>query len=112
MGLPSGKYDVPLALNAKQYKSNGDLFSPAEEKFGLFGDVIQANGQPWPYLEVEPRKYRLRFLDSAISRNFKLYFEDDANAETQLPFQVFASDSGLLSQPIISTTLEIAVAER
>lgn len=111
-GIPSGKYDVPLALAAKQYKANGDLFSPAGEETSLYGDVIHVNGQPWPYFKVEPRKYRFRFLDTSISRAFKLYFEADNKAGTQLPFQVVASDAGLTSKPVTSTTLEISMAER
>ena len=111
-GLPTGKYDIPLALAAKQYKSNGDLFSPAGEKTSLYGDVVHVNGQPWPYFEVEPRKYRLRFLDTSISRAFSLYFEDDQRIGTKLPFQVVGSDAGLLSRPVITTSLEIAMAER
>ena len=111
-GLPIGKYDIPLALAAKQYQSNGDLFSPANERFSLYGDVIHVNGQPWPYFEVEPRRYRLRFLDTSISRAFNMYFEDDENTNTKLPFQVVGSDAGLLSRPVTSTSLEIAMAER
>ena len=45
LGLPSGAYDVPLALAAKQYKSNGDLFPVDNERDSLFGDVIEVNGE-------------------------------------------------------------------
>ncbi|KFY84701.1 hypothetical protein V500_09102 [Pseudogymnoascus sp. VKM F-4518 (FW-2643)] len=111
-GLPSGKYDVPLTISSKQYKSNGDLFSPASELVSLWGDVIHVNGQPWPYFKVEPRKYRFRLLDSAISRSFQLYFEKDTKTGTKLPFKVIASDAGLLSGPVTATLLEISMAER
>ncbi|KAF1997631.1 hypothetical protein P154DRAFT_537014 [Amniculicola lignicola CBS 123094] len=110
LNLPAGNYDVPLALASKQYKSDGTLFSPASETDSLFGDVIHVNGQPWPYFKVEPRKYRLRFLDSSISRQFKLYFQDPAGKT--VPFHVIASDAGLLSSPVSTTNLEIAMAER
>jgi len=112
LGLPSGNYDVPLALASKQYNVDGTLFSPADERDSLWGDVIHVNGQPWPYLKVEPRKYRLRFLDTSISRSFNLYFEADGAAGTKLPFNVIASDSGLLSKPIPTNNLEISMAER
>ncbi|KAL3426021.1 bilirubin oxidase [Phlyctema vagabunda] len=111
-GFPKGAYDVPLALSAKRYKSNGDLFSPASETDSLFGDVIHVNGQPWPYLKVEPRKYRFRFLDTSVSRAFQLYFEKENQAGTKLPFTVIASDAGLLSSSVSASTLEIAMAER
>ncbi|KAF2869507.1 oxidase cueO precursor [Massariosphaeria phaeospora] len=110
LGLPSGPvYDLPLALSAKQYNSDGTLFSPAQETTSLYGDVIHVNGQPWPFHNVEPRKYRLRFLDTAISRAFKLTFEDGTK---KVPFHVIAADAGLLTKPVQSDTLEIAMAER
>lgn len=114
LGLPSGYgvYDIPLILSAKQYQSNGKLFSPAGETTSLYGDVVQVNGQPWPYFKVEPRKYRLRFLNAAISRSFRLYFERATAAGTRLPFQVIASDAGLLSAPAQTNGLAISIAER
>ncbi|RDW80808.1 hypothetical protein BP5796_05506 [Coleophoma crateriformis] len=112
LNFPKGKYDVPMVLSSKQYKSNGDLFSPASETVSLYGDVIHMNGQPWPYLKVEPRKYRFRFLNAAVSRAFQLYFERDTKTGTKLPFTVVASDSGLLSTSVSASTLEISMAER
>lgn len=40
LALPAGKYDIPLMLQAKQYQSNGQLFSPENERTSLYGDVI------------------------------------------------------------------------
>ncbi|KAF1968972.1 oxidase cueO precursor [Bimuria novae-zelandiae CBS 107.79] len=108
--LPAGSYDLPLALAAKQYNSDGTLFDPASETVSLYGDVIHVNGQPWPYKNVEPRKYRLRFLDTSISRAFKLNFEDSKGKT--VPFNVIASDAGLLTKPVPSNNLEISMAER
>lgn len=112
LALPKGNYDVPLVLSAKQYNNDGTLFSPADETTSLYGDLIHVNGQPWPYFKVEPRKYRFRFLDAAISRSFKLYFENDKAVGTKLDFDVIASDAGLLSGPQKSKDLYISMAER
>jgi bilirubin oxidase len=111
LGLPSGKYDIPLGLSSKQYNSDGTLFDPINEIVSLYGDVIHVNGQPWPYLTVEPRKYRFRFLDSAISRTFQLYFESVTTAK-KVNFQVIASDAGLIAHPITTDNLYISMAER
>lgn len=70
----------------------------------------QVNGEPWPFFEVEPRKYRFRILDSSISRAFKLYFEADGGK--RVPFHVIGSDAGLMTKPVPSDTLEISMAER
>ncbi|KAK3367420.1 Cupredoxin [Lasiosphaeria ovina] len=114
LGLPSGYgvYDIPLVLSAKQYNNDGTLFSPAQETTSLYGDVIHVNGQPWPYLAVEPRKYRLRFLDAAISRSFLLYFQRSTGSSAKIPFQVIASDAGLLTGPQTVDKLYISMAER
>ncbi|KAM0330944.1 hypothetical protein ACHAQA_003901 [Verticillium albo-atrum] len=114
LGLPSGygKYDIPMILSAKQYNSDGSLFSPANVDDSLYGDVIHVNGQPWPYFKVEPRKYRFRFLNAAISRTFFLYFESSKKAGTKLDFQVIASDTGLLTSPQNAKDLYISMAER
>lgn len=114
LGLPSGAYDVPLVLSAKQYNNDGTLYSPAQERTSLYGDVIHVNGQPWPYMKVEPKQYRFRFLNAAISRSFFLYFERDKEPgqNKKLEFNVIASDAGLLGAPQKVKDMYISMAER
>jgi bilirubin oxidase len=102
LGLPSGYgvHDIPLILSSKQYNRDGTLFSTVGEEDSLWGDVIHVNGQPWPFLNVEPRKYRLRFLNAAVSRSFAIYFAKTEALNVKLPFQVIASDAGLLTKPV------------
>lgn len=111
-GLPQGKYDIPMALTAKRYNNDGTLWSPEKNKEdkNLFGDVVHVNGQPWPFLKVEPRKYRFRFLNAAISRSWELYFE--SAAKTKVNMKVVGSDAGLLTKPVDTTQLDISMAER
>jgi bilirubin oxidase len=61
---------------------------------------------------VQPRKYRLRFLNAAISRSFFLYFERADQTGRKLPFDVIASDAGLLSGPQRVNDMYISMAER
>jgi bilirubin oxidase len=113
-GLPQGKYDIPIVLGAKQFNPDGSLWSPeanGEEK-NAFGDTILANGQPWPFFKVEPRKYRLRFLNAAISRSFELYFEPSAKTGTRANMKVVGSDAGLLLHAVDTNQLDISMAER
>jgi bilirubin oxidase len=114
LNLPSGygEFDIPLILSSKQYNNDGTLFSPASEDDSLFGDVIHVNGQPWPYFNVQPRKYRLRFLDASVSRTFLLYFQRQSGSSAKIPFQVIASDSGLLASPAPTSELYISMGER
>jgi bilirubin oxidase len=114
LGLPSGygTYDIPLVLSSKYYNQDGTLQSSLGEDNSLWGDVIHVNGQPWPFLNVEPRKYRFRFLNAAVSRNFALYFVKSGSLDARLPFQVIASDAGLLTHPVQTSDLYVAAAER
>ncbi|KAI9158101.1 Bilirubin oxidase [Paramyrothecium foliicola] len=114
LNLPKGYgvHDIPLVLSSKQYQSNGDLFSTNGETDSLWGDVIHVNGQPWPFFNVQPRKYRLRFLNAAVSRSFALYFAQSTRLSTKLPFKVIASDAGILTKPVQATTLYASMAER
>lgn len=109
-----GNYDTPLALSAKFYNQDGTLWDPEAngETTSVYGDVIHVNGAPWPYLEVEPRKYRFRMLNTGISRTFKLYIEDEKKPVTKIPFTVIGSDTGLLEKPVVTPDLYLAIAER
>ncbi|KAF2716563.1 hypothetical protein K431DRAFT_307685 [Polychaeton citri CBS 116435] len=113
-GLPQGNYDIPLALSAKRYNKDGTLWDPEvnNEKTSVYGDVFHVNGQPWPYLKVEPRKYRFRFLDASISRSFQMYLEADTAAGKRIPFTVVGADTGLNEKPVSTTQLDISMAER
>ncbi|KAF2006623.1 Cupredoxin [Amniculicola lignicola CBS 123094] len=114
LGLPSGygEFDIPLVLSSKFYNSDGTLQSSQGETDSLWGDVIHVNGQPWPYLNVQPRKYRFRFLNAAISRSFALYFARATALNTKLNFKVIASDAGLLTDPQQTNLLYASMAER
>lgn len=110
LGLPSGKYDVPLALSDKTYDSNGALVSPDAAIINFYGDVIHVNEQPWPYFEVEPRKYRFRVYDMSISRPYDLYIKDSKS--NTVPFKVIGSDSGLFGAPVDASDVVISMGER
>jgi bilirubin oxidase len=110
LGLPSGKYDIPLALNDKTYLDNGQLVSIEGIDTNFIGEMIQVNEQPWPYLEVEPRKYRFRIYDMSVSRPYDLYLV--AEDGSWLDFEVIASDSGLFGHPVKTNDLTISMGER
>ncbi|KAK4183512.1 putative bilirubin oxidase precursor [Podospora australis] len=114
LGLPSGYgvYDIPLILSAKQYLNDGSLKTTNGETTSLYGDVIHVNGQPWPFFNVEPRKYRLRFLDAAVSRTFQLYFQRQTGSTAKINFQVIATDAGLMTKPVTTNNLYISIGER
>ncbi|KAH0282533.1 oxidase cueO precursor, partial [Aureobasidium sp. EXF-3399] len=102
LNLPSGAYDVPLALAARFYNQDGTLWDPEanEEKTSVHGDVIHVNGAPWPFMDVEARK------------TYKIYMELESKPGIPLPFTVVGSDTGFLEKSVSSSDLYIGVAER
>lgn len=97
-------------ITDKMYNDSGDLISVANQSDDFVGDIMEVNGQPWPYLEVEPRKYRLRLYNIATSRPYDLHVEQ-SNGDW-LDFQVIASDSGLFGSPVNSNNVVMGMAER
>lgn len=83
LNLPSGPYEVQIALQDRTFNADGSLFYPDIGMNNVnpnwvpefFGDVSVVNGKAFPYYDVEPRKYRLRFLNGCGSRflNLQLY---------------------------------------
>jgi spore coat protein A, manganese oxidase len=71
IGLPGGRYEIPLVIQDRQFNPDGTFRYPVSDIPGVtwigeyFGDVMLVNGKVWPYLEVEPRLYRFRVLKAA-----------------------------------------------
>jgi FtsP/CotA-like multicopper oxidase with cupredoxin domain len=117
LNLPSGTYEVELAIQDHQFDTNGQLFFPAGETAGLngtppnpeahpfwipefFGDVIVVNGKTWPYLSVEPRRYRLRILNACNARFLDLKIARSSFDRAGPAIWQIGTDGGLLDQPV------------
>ncbi len=123
LGLPSGERDVPLMIVDRAFEEDGQFRYPAidptmldepgvEDDFmeGVSGDVILVNGAPWPVLEVDAVRYRLRFLNASNARRYDLRL--DPAPPSGPAFVQVGSDAGLLAAPIEQPSLTIAPAER
>ena len=112
-----GKYHLPLVLQDKQFNADGTLFYPTQGISAVhpiwvpefFGDTPVINGKAYPYLDAQPRRYRLRLLNGSQARFYNLHFK---LAGTDLPFWVIGSEGGLLPAPASKTSLLIAPGER
>jgi spore coat protein A len=126
MDLPSGDYEIPLLLQDRALDDKGQLaYSPTfndGQKAPLrtwgpeiFGNLPVVNGAIYPYLQVEPRRYRLRLVNAANSRFFNLFF-NLAKRPTDIPsivaFHQIGADGGLLPSPVVLNKLLLAPAER
>ena len=123
MGLPGPApghgslpcYEIPLVIQDRSFNADG---SPTLPTRGVnpdihpqwvqdyFGDVICTNGRAWPYLEVEPRRYRFRVLNACNTRILNLCLDSH-----QSVFQI-GSDGGFLHQVVELQSIRMAPAER
>jgi spore coat protein A len=112
LNLPTGPYEIPLILYDRNFTADGQLFydvsgDPASPWIPEFSaDGILVNGKIRPFLEVEPRLYRFRVLNTANSRFFQLSLSDSA------PFHQIGTDQGLLATPVVVKRVILGCAER
>jgi spore coat protein A, manganese oxidase len=110
--LPTGKYEVPLLFYDRDFTADGQLFyntsgDPEHPWIPEFSaDGILINGKIRPFLEVEPRLYRFRLVNTANSRFFNLALSNGQ------PFTQIGSDQGFLSSPVNLKLVSLAPAER
>jgi spore coat protein A len=118
--LPQGKYEFPLILYDRLLTRDAQLLYPVSPDPEspwvpeIFGNAILVNGKLFPYLEVEPRKYRFRILNGSNARSYHLSFINSVSKTSadNLPFHQIGTDQGLLPAPVPLTELEIGPAER
>ena len=118
LNLPKGKYEVPLLLYDRLLTKEAQLLYPVSPDPQspwvpeVFGNALLVNGKLFPYLNVEPRRYRFRVLNASNARFYNLSFSDNANSATGVAFHQIGTDQGLLPAPVPLTRLQIAPAER
>lgn len=79
----------------------------------MFGDAIAVNGKLWPYVNVEPRKYRFRILNGSNARFYSLTITAPKKGMKFEPaFNQIGAEGGLLPQTAKLTQLLIAPGER
>jgi len=102
-------YEREIVIQDRMFDTNGQLYwpavgiNPAIHPFWVpefFGDIIMVNGKTWPYLQVEPRRYRFRLLDGSNARFYDLKFSDSRGAAGPGFWQI-GSDGGLLDRPVL-----------
>ena len=111
LGLPTryGIDDFPLIIQDRFFTADGDMIydsSPMAILHGSRGNTIIVNGMYSPVAEVPKGVVRLRLLNGANARNFRVVFDD------YRPMHVIASDNGFLANTVPVTELTIAPGER
>lgn len=111
-------YDIPIAIQDRSFNTDGSLFYPNTREFfdgvtgpylpdtdlspiwnpEFFGNMIMVNGNTWPFLNVEPRRYRFRFLNGCQSRFLILDFNTLKAAGAEV-WQI-GNEGGFLAAPV------------
>jgi FtsP/CotA-like multicopper oxidase with cupredoxin domain len=114
-------YEIPIAIQDRAFNSDGALFYPDTRAFfdgitgpyipdtdispiwnpEFFGNMIMVNGNTWPFLNVEQRRYRFRFLNGCQSRFLILDFDNIPGVEV---WQI-GNEGGFLTAPVNVTAL-------
>ncbi len=113
--LPKGEFEVPLAIQDRNFLSDGSLYyssqgtDPSVHPYWnptFMGNTIMVNGMVWPNMDVKQGQYRLRILDGSNNRFYTLHFSNG------MSFTQIGSDGGYLKAPEELTSLTISPAER
>ena len=129
-------YEIPIAIQDRSFNADGSLFYPDSRSFfdsffgpyipfsdisplwnpEFFGNTIVVNGKTWPRLDVEPRRYRFRFLNGCNSRFLILKIASNPMpsipATPALPFTQIGAEGGFLPAPVQLDQLVMGLAER
>jgi FtsP/CotA-like multicopper oxidase with cupredoxin domain len=131
-------YEIPLLMQDKSFNADGSLFFPTSRGFfgdttangpwipttdtppywnpEFFGNTNLVNGNTWPTLTVEPRRYRFRMLNGCNARTYVLKIVSDPlaarPATAALPMWVIGADGGFLPAPTQLPTAWMGPAER
>jgi spore coat protein A, manganese oxidase len=111
---PSGPFEVPLVIQDRMFNDDGSLLYPDAGVTAthpvwvpeFFGDTILVNGKVWPYLNVEPRKYRFRILNGSNARVYTLRLAGGPQLVQ------IGAEGGLLSRSVALDQLVLAPGER
>jgi FtsP/CotA-like multicopper oxidase with cupredoxin domain len=123
IGDPSGVayYEVPIAIQDRAFNADGSLFYPWSREFfdgiagpylpttdispiwnpEFFGNCMMVNGNTWPFLKVEQRRYRFRLLNGCDSRFLILDFGNVPGVQV---WQI-GNEGGFLPAPVNMTAL-------
>jgi FtsP/CotA-like multicopper oxidase with cupredoxin domain len=129
-------YEIPIVFQDRSFNVDGSLFFPTSREFfdqtpgpfipgtdvspywnpEFFGNTMVVNGNTWPTLDVEKRRYRFRFLNGCNARfvMLRLVTGDPAArpAVSVLPFWQIGAEGGFLKQPVQLNRLLMSPAER
>jgi FtsP/CotA-like multicopper oxidase with cupredoxin domain len=105
-GADTGANDVPVIIQDRNFDSSNQFLYNPNQMWGYLGSKILVNGQLNQSFNLEPRGYRLRFLNGSNARTYKL------NWSNNMPFKVIGTDGGLLPAAVQRSYIMLMPGER
>ena len=105
-GASTGANDVPVIIQDRNFDSNNQFLYNPNMMWGYLGNRILVNGKPDAALSLEPRGYRLRFLNGSNARTYKLAWSNN------MPLKVIGTDGGLLPAAVSKSYVMLMPGER
>ena len=99
-GLPSGQYEIGLAIQDRTFNEDGSLFYNAQLEDAFKGEYAVVNGKVNPFLNVDQGKYRFRMLNGSQSREYIYRLENITDPGNDPGFTLVGTDLGLIGAPI------------
>jgi spore coat protein A len=106
---------VPMVLQDRMFDNTGQLFFPGDTAGNVLwspnpehpywvpefvGDTIVVNGKAWPFLNVEPKRYRFLFLNGSNARTYEMFIVNPVTKVMGPPMWVIGTDGGYLDSPV------------
>jgi FtsP/CotA-like multicopper oxidase with cupredoxin domain len=102
---------TPLVIQDRMFDTDGQVVFPAGVPFipnpehpfwvpEFIGDAIVVNGKTWPFLEVEPRRYRFLVLNGSNARGYELFLQHPHGGRPGPAIWQIGTDGGYLDRPV------------
>lgn len=99
-----GVDDIPVIITDAKFGAGGKLDGTFDPDYGLLGDTPLVNGITKPQFTATTRRVRLRLVNGATMRFHHIV--------VGTPFQVIATDQGLLDAPVEADGILLSPGER
>ncbi len=136
IGLPHGRYDVPLMITDRTFRADNTLTNPwkgshssamsqgADQSMSgmagmagmtgmagspgpeTVGNQVLVNGRFAPYLKVRPGRYRFQILNASLFSSYNFALSNGQ------PFTQIGTGSGLIPHPAVRQSIMLGPAQR
>jgi spore coat protein A len=101
-------YLIPMVLQGRSFDTDGQWLFPTtginpEHPFWIpefEGDTTVVNGKVWPFLNVEPRRYRFLFINGSNARAYEMFLTNPVTKVNGPPIWQVGTDGGYLDAPV------------